>query len=507
MAVPKICGIEQEYAIALAGGISYDPIQLSYLVVNSFERAAAQTAWDYAEETPFLDARGFSYDDTAIQISRNDNLRINNLLVNGARFYVDHAHPEFSTAECLSVRDLIAFDRAGERVLDIAREEAAKQITAGREILIFKNNSDHKGNSYGCHENYLVSTELYQRLFMPMKTLNGSQPVMGVLIPFFVSRQILCGAGKVGSENGTPHVDYQISQRSDFFEIAMGANTTANRPIINTRDEPHADKTLFRRLHVIVGDSNMCEVAGLLKVGTARLVLSMLEDNAINLDFALEQPVKAMIDVSHDISLKQALSLEAGGTITALQIQREFLAAAEEYCTKPEQDTEENRLVLQYWREALDALEKEPMLLVGKLDWITKLHLLQRYIKRKELGWHHPRVRRMDILYHDITPDRGLFHILEREGKTERIIDDSERVKYFVGNPPDDTRAWFRSHCMRKFGDVVVEANWDVLTFSAGGNRLQRITLGDPSKGTRDLLEGVLKESDTIGKLLANLQQ
>ncbi len=507
MAVPKICGIEQEYAIALSGGVSYDPIQLSYLVVNSFERVAAQTAWDYAEETPFLDARGFSYDDTAIQISHNDNLRINNLLVNGARFYVDHAHPEFSTAECLSVRDLIAFDRAGERVLDIAREEAAKQITDGREILIFKNNSDHQGNSYGCHENYMVSTELYQRLFLPTQPRDGSKPIMAILIPFFVTRQILCGAGKVGSENGTPSVDYQISQRSDFFEITMGANTTANRPIINTRDEPHADKTLFRRLHVIVGDSNMCEVAGMLKVGTTKLVLSMLEDDVLDLDFSLEQPVRSLIDVSHDVSLKHTLALEGGGTMTALQIQREFLAAAEDYCSmRPEHDTDENRMIIGYWRETLDTLEEEPMLLVGKLDWVTKRHLLQRYMSRKELGWRHPRVRRMDILYHDIRPERGLFHILEREGKTERIVDDSERVKYFIGNPPDDTRAWFRSHCLRKFGDFVVEANWDVLTFSTGDRRLRRITLGDPSKGTRELLEGVLKESDTIGRLLEILQ-
>jgi proteasome accessory factor PafA2 len=506
MAVAKICGIEQEYAIALSGGRSFDPIHLSYLVVNSFERAAAATAWDYAEETPFLDARGFSYDDTAIQISRNDNLRINNLLLNGARFYVDHAHPEFSTAECLSIRDLIAFDRAGERILDAAGGEAEKQLPDGHEVLIFKNNSDHKGNSYGCHENYLVSAELYQRMFTPGRGRSASQLVGGVLIPFFVSRQTLCGAGKVGSENGTPQVDFQLSQRSDFFEIMMGANTTANRPIINTRDEPHADKTRFRRLHVIVGDANMCEVASLLKVGTTRLLLSMLEEEALGLDFTLEQPVRAMVEVSHDPALKGLLRLEDGDTITAIGIQRELLAAAEDFCAAPEHDTEENRLVLHHWRSALAALEQEPMSLVGKLDWVTKRHLLQRYISRKGLSWRHPRARRMDILYHDIRPERGLFHILEREGRAERILDDAQRVKYFIGNPPEDTRAWFRSNCMRKFGEHVVEANWDVLTFDTGKNRLQRILLGDPAKGTRELLEQTLRESDSIAELLSRLQ-
>jgi proteasome accessory factor PafA2 len=506
MAVPKICGIEQEYAIALAGGSSYDPIHLSYLVVNSFERATSETAWDYAEETPFLDARGFSYDDTSIQISRNDNLRINNLLLNGARFYVDHAHPEFSTAECLGVRDLIAFDRAGERILDAAREHAAKQLPDGHEILIFKNNSDHKGNSYGCHENYLVSVDLYHRLFTASQGRSISQPINGVLLPFFVTRQILCGAGKVGSENGTPPVDYQLSQRSDFFEITMGANTTANRPIINTRDEPHADKTRFRRLHVIPGDANMCEVANFLKIGTTRLVLAMLEDGALNLDFALEQPVRAIYEVSHDINLSGLLKLENGRTITALGMQREFLDAAREYCSAPENDTEENRLILRHWHESLSALQKEPMSLVGTLDWVTKLHLLQRYMSRKGLGWRHPRVRRMDILYHDIRPERGLFHILEQEGRTQRVLDGVERVKYFIGNPPEDTRAWFRSHCMRKFGENVVEANWDVLTFDTGKARLQRIFLGDPSKGTRDLLEPVLTQSQTINDLLNTLR-
>ena len=505
MAIPKICGIEQEYAILVSGGAAIDPIHLSYLVVNSFERAAAEIAWDYNEETPFMDARGFSHDDSAIQISRGDNLRINNLLTNGARFYVDHAHPEFSTAECRSLLDLIAFDRAGERVLDIAREQASTGLEEDLEILIFKNNSDHKGNSYGCHENYLLTADLYLRLFSP--AIAESREVYSVLIPFFVTRQVLCGAGKVGSENGAPPVDFQISQRSDFFEITMGANTTANRPIINTRDEPHADKAHFRRLHVIVGDSNMCEVASLLKVGTTRLVLRMLEDDALSLDFRLAQPVRALIDVSHDIEFKGTLELEDGRRIGALEIQREFLEAAEAYCAGQGNCDEEDKLVLRQWRRALDALQSNPEEMVGVLDWVTKRALLRRYMDRKGLGWRHSRVRRMDIIYHDIRRDRGLYHVLEREGRVERVLDGDRRVKYFVNNPPDDTRAWFRSRCMARFGEAVVEANWDTLSFDCGTPRLQRISLGDPCKGTRALTEALVESSGSVAELLEAIRE
>jgi len=285
----------------------------------------------------------------------------------------------------------------------------------------------------------------------------------------------------------------------------MGANTTANRPIVNTRDEPHADRERFRRLHVIVGDSNMCEVAGLLKAGTTRLLLRMLEDNTVNLDFTLAQPVRELVEVSHDLSLSKPLELEGGRTITALEIQREFLAAAEEYCAVQERCDEEDNLVLGQWRRVLDKLAEDPMQLSGALDWVTKLSLLKRYIDRKGLNWRHPRVRRIDILYHDIRPERGLFHILEREGKVERVLDGDERVKYFVHNPPEDTRAWFRSHCIRRFGDAVAEANWDILSFDTGDARLKRISLGDPTKGTKELLEATLEASGSATELLQNL--
>lgn len=503
MAIPKICGLEQEYAIIVKNASTFDPIHASYLVVNSFDRAA-NTVWDYDSETPFLDARGFSFDDSIMQISRTDNFKINNLLINGARFYVDHAHPEFSTAECASILDLIAFDKAGERVLDIARHNASRQLNDGDEILIYKNNSDHKGNSYGCHENYLVNTELYKRLFPDTST--QSKETFGQLIPFFVTRQIFTGSGKVGSENGAGSVDYQISQRSDFFEITMGANTTANRPIVNTRDEPHADKMRFRRLHVIIGDSNMCEVSSLLKIGTTKLVLAMMEDGVLDLDFTLANPVGDLRKVSHDIELRTPIKLRDGQTIMPLDVQEQFLAAAVEYCQQPENNTPENQLVLRQWKRVLDALRDDPMQLDGVLDWVTKYVLLERHIRRKQLSWHHPRIWRMNIVYHDVDRERGLYYLLESKGKVERVLEDEERIKYFINNPPEDTRAWFRSACLRKFGEHVLEANWDVLNFRTGASKLHKVPLADPTRGTRELTESLIRDSDNIGALLKNLQ-
>lgn len=503
MAIPKICGLEQEYAIVVKNAATFDPIHASYLVINAFDRAA-RTIWDYDQETPFLDARGFSFDDTVMQISHVDNFRINNLLLNGARFYVDHAHPEFSTAECASVLDLIAFDKAGDRILDIARLNASHQLGEGREILIFKNNSDHRGSSYGCHENYLVSTDLYTRLFPDSNS--QARETFGVLIPFFVTRQVFCGSGKVGAENGARAVDFQLSQRSDFFEIPIGANTTANRPIINTRDEPHADRLRFRRLHVIVGDSNMCEVASLLKIGTTRIILSMLEDRALDLNFTLAHPVQAMRDVSHDIRFGTTIMLWNGARIHPLEIQEAFLAAAEEYCRRPEQDTGENRLVLKHWRRVLQALRRDPMELDGVLDWVTKYVLLERHLSRKGLHWNHPRTRRMDIMYHDVSRETGLYYILEDKGKVERLLDGDERVKYFISNPPENTRAWFRSQCLRKFGEDVVEANWDVLHFRLPDGKMKKIPLLDPTRGTRERTEAIIRESADVRQLLAKLQ-
>lgn len=496
-----ICGLEQEYAILVENSRKYDPIQASYLVVNSFERAA-ETVWDYGRETPFLDARGFSFDDSTIHISRSDNLRINNLLTNGARFYVDHAHPEFSTAECRSVLDLIAFDRAGERVLEIAARRASDQLEGDQRILIFKNNTDHKGNSYGCHENYCLSAALYQRMF-PDNT-NKTREVFGVLMPFFVTRQLFTGAGKVGSENSNDPIDFQITQRADFFETTIGANTTSNRPIVNTRDEPHADRDTWRRLHVIVGDANMCEVASLLKIGTMRLVLAMMEEELLDFDLSFSDPVTSLKKVSRDFTRK--LHMQRHKPMTALEIQREFYQAARDFCARDENDTEENRLVMRYWGEVLDALERDPLELDGYLDWVTKLRLLKRQKDRHNIGWNSSRLIRTDIAYHDIDQERGLYYLLQSKGRIHRILKGEERVKQFISSPPEDTRAWFRGQCLRKFGSDVFEANWDVLKIRKDEKEYISIPLPDPARGTREMLERIMNEAETVTGLVEKLQ-
>jgi proteasome accessory factor A len=253
--------------------------------VNSYNAdQSLKLLWDYDQEDPLVDARGFELDDEYDVPDHQDNMAINKILPNGARFYVDHAHPEFSTPECSNVLDLIRYEKAGERILNLSRLGANQLIPPGRTIIIYKNNSDQKGNSYGYHENYLLDRRT------PFQTIAER------FMPFLVSRQIFCGAGKVGSENGAEHVPYQISQRADFFETEMGLDTMVKRPIINTRDEPHANRDRYRRLHVIIGDANMSEFTTYLKVGTALVVLHMIEEGFLPEPLALRNPVRALRD-------------------------------------------------------------------------------------------------------------------------------------------------------------------------------------------------------------------
>ncbi|HVP59756.1 MAG TPA: proteasome accessory factor PafA2 family protein, partial [Myxococcaceae bacterium] len=266
MAIEKIMGSETEIGITARDTSSFDPVGNSIFLINALPPAQPVRAlWDYAGENPLLDARGFEVSGEHERPSQQDNRAINKVLANGGRLYVDGAHPEYSTPEVSNARDLVLFEKAGERLLDRCREAANATLPAHQQLLLYKNNSDGKGNSYGYHENYLVSRRL------------GFDRLVEGLTPFLVSRIVFCGAGKVGSENGTEPCDYQLSQRADFFETLIGLDTMAKRPIINTRDEPHADEEKYRRLHVIVGDSNMSELTTYLKVGTTAIVLALVE--------------------------------------------------------------------------------------------------------------------------------------------------------------------------------------------------------------------------------------
>src|SRR6187431_2376004 len=289
MALPKVCGLETEYGIVVRGGEN-NPVTASSMLINAYVAATARKrgriGWDFEDEHPTNDARGFSLDDSLAP--EVETTLVNAVLTNGARYYVDHAHPEISTPEVTTAMEAVIWDRAAEEIVRASMTHAQSILPAGAEIVVHKNNSDGKGNSYGCHENYLLAREL------PFGRLTSQ------ITPHFVTRQVFTGAGKVGCElPGRPHdhVAYQLSQRADFFEEEIGLETTLKRPIVNTRDEPHADAQKYRRLHVIVGDANMSEVATFLKIGTTQIVLSMIEDGALGDDWLLGNPVAAIRQV------------------------------------------------------------------------------------------------------------------------------------------------------------------------------------------------------------------
>src|SRR4249920_917697 len=306
MAIPKVIGTETEYGISGVASPEFNPVISSSLLISTYAGALRRIRWDYEQESPLRDARG--YEPVQVRETSEEDLGLANVILpNGARYYVDHAHPEYSTPECASPRDLVIHDKAGERILERSLNELERAMPGGPRIAVYKNNSDGKGNSYGTHENYLVDRAV------PFAALVRN------LLPWFVSRQVFTGAGKVGSENGAGAVDYQISQRADFFEEEVGLETTLKRPIVNTRDEPHADPQRYRRLHVIVGDANLCEVATFLKVGTTAIVLAMIEDEFIDKDLSIIGPVAAMRTVSHDPTCHATVELLDGGRLTAVE--------------------------------------------------------------------------------------------------------------------------------------------------------------------------------------------
>jgi proteasome accessory factor A len=325
------------------------------------------------------------------------------------------------------------------------------------------------------------------------------------LTPFFVSRQIFTGAGKLGLEaqwdERGKHV-FQLTQRADFFETEVGLETTLKRPIINTRDEPHADPERYRRLHVIVGDANLCEVATFLKLGTTSIVLKMIEDGFLP-DFSLVNPVAAIHDVSRDVSLTTQMSLVDGRKMTALQLQWEYLELARKYVDR-EDDTPENREVVERWETVLRGLENDPRTLSAQLDWVAKLRLLEGYRERDGLAWSDAKLRAIDLQYHDVRRDRGLYHRLAHAGKVERITTDEE-VQRAIMEPPDDTRAFFRGRCIAKYPDAIAAASWDSLILDTGRDALQRIPMREPLRGTRAHVEELLDACEDAAALVDRL--
>jgi len=460
-------------------------------VVRAYrELGGSASGWDYTDEQPDRDARSTPVRPPRRPIVLDEHGVANSVLTNGARFYVDHAHPEYASPECTNARDLVIWDRAGERILEAAGARVRALLPPGAEVHIHKNNTDGKGAAYGTHENYLVPRAL------PFGRLTRQ------LLPMFVSRIVLIGAGRVGGEH-EPSPDFQLSQRADFFETEIGLETTVRRPLMNTRDEPHADPDRFRRLHVINGDANLCEVAGLVKVGAMLLVLDAIAAGALPDPPELDDPVAAFRAVSHDPSLQARVRLVDGRQLRALDLQEWYLEACVRFVAR-EGHRGSSALVIEWWTRLLSIARERPEGLAGLVDWATKWQLIDSFRTRHGLAPRHERVQMVDLQYHDVRRDKGLYHRLEASGRIQRLVSDAE-IDHAIAAPPTDTRAWFRGECIRRFPDAVVAAGWDSVVLDRGSEGLVRLPMDDPGRGTLALTGEILAGARDVDGLLERL--
>ncbi|GAA1803949.1 depupylase/deamidase Dop [Nesterenkonia flava] len=573
MSARRLIGLETEYGIHAPANPRASHVALSIELVNAYAAhvtesggAVAGTEWDYQSESPLVDARGWvlprsaahpsqltdtdealSYaseqeagsgrvrdalgnvsdgDPSPADISERGDLRtegyhapgsphwrgdffqprpgqpqllMNLVLGNGARFYVDHAHPEYSAPETIGAKRAVLYDVAGD---SIARAAAARlaQEDGAPEVLLYKNNTDNKSVSYGAHENYLVPRSV------PFDAL-----VAG-LLPFFVTRQIICGAGRVGIGQQAQTAGFQISQRADFFEEQVGLETTVRRPIINTRDEPHAHHDAWRRLHVIIGDSNMSEYSAWLRVGTTALVLDLIESGRAP-ELTLKDPVAALKAISHDPTLTTRV-WTSRGQLSALDIQRLYLEAAKSRAAEkvapslphaaPDTETAE---VLEAWEEVLEDLSEDPARAADRVDWVAKLQVLQSYRRRDGLDWDAPTLGLIDLQYHDLRPEKGLYYKLARAGRMRRLFTD-DQIAWAAAHPPEETRAWLRGELISKHAGVVAGASWDqVLLRPDPVSPPVRLYLSEPTEGNRVAAEPVMRQASDPAELVAALQR
>jgi len=494
MAIPKVCGLETEFGIVVRGAEN-NPVTASALLINAYvAEAMGSVGFDRDDESPEVDARGFRRAITLDSDPEVESMMANAVLTNGARYYVDHAHPEISIPEVVDALEAVVWDRAGEEIIRRSMSAAARALPDGAEIIVHKNNSDGKGHSYGCHENYLVD-----------RSLPFGRIVSGVMA-HFVTRQVFCGAGKVGCEapgREPSDVEYQISQRADFFEEEVGLETTVKRPIVNTRDEPHCDPDRYRRLHVIAGDANMSETATFLKVATTALLLAMIEDGWWDRIPLVANPVPAIRQVSHDPNLRATIAMADGRRATALEIQWSLLDLAKEYAAGHGLDPvggAVGELALAQWEEILAGLESDPDSVADRVDWVAKRRILDAYAERHGVGPASDRLRAIDLQYHDLRPERCLA---DRAG-LRRLVDPAA-VAAAVAEPPTTTRAYFRGRCVGKYGRSVVSANWDSIVFDLGHDPLRRVPMMEPLRGTREHVGTVLDESPTAAELIRRL--
>ncbi|MBP6996555.1 MAG: Pup--protein ligase [Phycicoccus sp.] len=410
----------------------------------------------------------------------------NVFLANGARLYLDvGSHPEYATAECDSILQLVAHDRAGERILEGLVADAQARLAddgiAG-DIFVFKNNTDSAGNSYGCHENYLV------------RRTGDFQDVSDGLLPFLISRQITCGAGRI--VHTSKGATYAVSQRADHIWEGVSSATTRSRPIINTRDEPHADAEQYRRLHVIVGDSNMSEATTMLKVGSCDLVLRMIEAGVVLRDLTLENPIRAIREISHDPTGRRPVRLSSGRTVGALDIQREYYSKAVEFLDREGSHDPAHALVIELWGRTLEAVETDRLDLVDtEIDWVIKKRLVDAYAARHGLELADPRLAQIDLAYHDIARPRGVFHVLERRGRAAQVVPE-EAVVEAETTPPPTTRAKLR-------GDFIKAATENHRDFTVDWVHLK---LNDQAQRTVLCKDPFLNEDPRVERLIEGMR-
>jgi proteasome accessory factor A len=488
-------GIETEYGIHVEGKGAADLVAESRAVVNAYCGTFA-SPWFYRGEDPRNDQRGFharrlkydpddaKFDDPSAPPLPVEEERADHVLVNGARLYNDHGHPEYSTPECATLADMVAHDKAGERiVLECARRREAE---IGAAVKIYKNNTDFHGSSYGTHENYL------------MGRARPFGEVIGALVPFLVTRIIYTGAGKVGIEPRGKSGTYQLSQRADFFTEEASVDTLHRRPLVNTRDEPHADPHKWRRLHVIAGDANLSEYATALKIGTLLLVTELIDAGWFPTNIKLYDPVKSIKEISRDSAYEWCVPLSNNRRMKATDVQRVFLDQARIEFAGRGGDTD---WVLGEWASTLDALDADPMQLSGKLDWVAKKSLIDDYVAADGEPWDDYRLQALDLAYCDIDPDEGLYAALVDAGEMVRIVDNAAIDKAMTV-PPTNTRAAIRGALVSKFGGSVGNAGWSQVVLRTDAESW--VADLDPFLTPALVAEGLdrMARADTLGELI-----
>ena len=491
----RYMGTETEYGITCPGNPQISPLVTSTHAVVAYAalRTQARTRWDYAEEAPLKDARGFDLQRyRSVPVVDANAIGVANVVTtNGARYYVDHGHPEYSSPECSNAFDAMVYDAAGDIILNDAATcirqlwEQQVSVLAKHEpcppLKFYKNNVDGKGRSYGSHENYLYSRH------------TNFENLTQALIPFFVTRQVIIGAGRVGIGQESEQPGFQISQRADYFEQEVSLETTLNRGIVNTRDEPHAPEEDFRRLHVIVGDANMSQYSNFLKLGMTSLVLDAIEAGVDFTDLRLQNPVEEIKAVSHDPSLQHELTLLDGRRLTAISVLREYRKHCE---GRSNVDTQ----VLEMWGEVLDDLERDPLSTADRLDWTAKWALVRRFEAR---GATQAKLQAIDLQYADVDPQASLYHALVRKGAMKTMVSAEEIARAAV-HPPEDTRAYFRGRAGEKFAADLTASSWQSMLFTVDGE-LYRVPLDLVGAHTKQQVGQLIDSAETTEALLSGL--